>query len=175
MHLPALFLSHAAVRRRQLTRLLAPFALALGLLWVASPLLQGQQTRRRIMLNAYQRYQNLRLQQLCRSHLQRISLALALYTSDNDGHLPTLVSPEKLHEQLAHYRLSSGNFICPVSNKEYQINKSLSGKKMKAIPNAGKTLLMWSTRPLPDGYYMILTANGQNRRVTAGELSRYRK
>lgn len=155
------------------TRLLLPSALALGLLWIASPLLHGQGNPARAQ--AYKRIQNLRIQQLCRQHLQLINLALTQYVADNDGRLPNLASPAKLRQQLTAYRISGGNLICPITNQDYRINKRLAGKKLKDVAAPEKTLILWSAKPLADGHYMALVANGQTRRLSAGELAKYRK
>jgi hypothetical protein len=144
------------------------FILILGLLWVASPLLQGQGQRA-------QRIQGLRLQLLCRGHLQAVNLALSQYVLDNDGRFPPFNSPQKLRKILAEYKMMGGNLVCPISNQDYRINQRLSGKKREDVPNASKTLLMWSSKPLADGNYMVLTVSGLIQRVSAGELAHYKK
>ncbi len=159
--------------RRAISRLLLPFLLASGLLWTFSPLLYAQGSSTHAQM--YRRIQGLRLQVFCRNHLQAISLALAQYVADNDGRFPTFSSPQKLRKMLADYKISGASLICPISNQDYRINQRFSGKKRKDIPNADKTLLMWSSKPLPDGCYMVLTVSGLVQHLNAGEFVRAKK
>ena len=69
----------------------------------------------------------------------------------------------------------SSAFVCPISNQDYRTNKNLAGRKLDSIVNKTDTLLLWSTKPLSDGNYMVLDARGLDRRVSASELARMKR
>jgi hypothetical protein len=162
-------LSRAA---RFVCRLLLPVCLVLGLLWVVNPLFAGQ--RRASGLSGNQMAQ-LQKQSMSRRQLKALHLVILQYSADHDGQLPALDSPAKLRTQLRQYRLLPSVLICPFSHQAYRTNKNLAGKKLTAVASPGSTLLAWSPKSMPDGYYLALDASGRDRRVTSSELARMKR
>jgi hypothetical protein len=157
---------------RSLCRLLFSGCLVFALLWMVHPLFAGQ--RRARGLSGDQIVQ-LRKQSMSRRQLKTLNLVIVQYTADHDGLLPALDSPARLRTQLQEYRLTPAALICPFSNQAYRTNKNLAGKKLSAIANPTSTLLFWSPKAMPDGYYLALNADGRDRRITSSELSRMKR
>ncbi len=162
MFLKLLSPSHTVVRG------LVLLSLAVGLVWVSSPLLSAQKSDQ-VALS------NLQKESFSRGHLRLLNLAILRYTIDNDGMLPALNSPTKFRAQLSKYRVSSANLICSISGQPYGMNGKLAGKKRSDVKQPTKTLMLWSTRPVSKGEYLVMDANGQTKRVSASEFERMRR
>lgn len=146
-------------------------SLALGLVWVSSPLLSAQKSNHAEQVAA----SNIQKESYSRSHLRLVNLAILRYAMDNDGVFPALDSPTKFRSQLQVYRVSSANLICSVSGQPYGVNGKLAGKKRSTVAQPSKTLLMWSPRPMPGGEYLIMDVNGSVKRISGGEFGRMRR
>lgn len=156
------FSPHIAVRG------LTSLSIALGLVWVSTPLLSAQKS-----INAAR--SNLQKESFSRTHLRTLNLAILTYVGDNDGVYPAFNSAPKFREQLKKYRVSAANLNCSIANKPYIMNGKLAGKKRDSVNQPHKTLLLWSPRALPGGGHLILDAAGQIKRASAGEFAGMRR
>lgn len=142
--------------------------LLIGLVWVSAPLLSAQKSVADIQ-------SNLQRESFSRTHLRTLNLGILSYAIDHDGVYPAFDSMNKFRSQMAKYQVSAAISTCPYAVQPYAMNGHLAGKKRSDVKQPGKTLLIWSPRPIPGGGYLALDASGQVKRISAGEFAKMRR
>jgi len=77
---------------------------------------------------------------VCLSNIKQLGVALTMYTTDYQEHLPPADSWE---EAVAPYIMNAEILACPVTGKHYIFNEALSGLDMKDIDNPVETPMLW--------------------------------
>lgn len=100
------------------------------------------------------------LRSQCQDNLKQVSLAMMHYAQDWDGRLPDLSSSNAAREALNGY-YESHVFTCPSNEEPYQVNGSLTLKKLQKIENPKKIVLFYEAEPVHYNGRNVCFADGK--------------
>jgi len=92
----------------------------------------------------------------CLSNVKQLGVALTMYTTDYQQHLPHADSWE---EAVAPYIRNAEILACPVTGRGYAFNEALSGADLKDLDNPRATPMLWE--PALDAEGLVGPHGGQ--------------
>lgn len=117
-----------------------------------------------------------RLRSVTISNLKLLSLAIQMYSQDNNGQYPPLDTVEAMKAAIGGYLGGADEmFIDPLTDEPFQPNKSLSRKKEADIDDPTSMAAIYQRTPGPDGLRAVGFVDGRAKFVNAEEWEKIKK
>lgn len=111
---------------------------------------------------------------ICVQKVAQLSLGLMQYAQDYDEALPLMSSQSRFQSALWPYVPVTDDFVCPVTQRQYQPNVAISGMRVTSIPGDSDNIQTCSDPvPHPEGYATVgyLDGHAANGPVSLPEAS----